>query len=157
MPSRCSASYLIEHGISPSRVLLERWSLDTIGNAAFARLFHADLLGWKRLLVITSEVHMPRTAAIFDWMFALPPHLSPAPLLVYEAVPERGLSEEQRASRQSKEESSLRSFREGTAKRVRSLAELHPFLFQQHAAYAAQQPERVRPPSAADSALLNTY
>ena len=155
-PSAHSARYLIRRGVSPSRVLLERWSLDTIGNAAFARLFHSDLLGWRRLLVITSEVHMARTSAIFDWIFSLPPHHSLAPILLYEAVPELGLSEEQRASRRTKEEASLHSFREGPAKRVRSLAELHPFLFQKHSAYAPQ-PEQTQRSSTVDAALLKTY
>ena len=41
--SAASARYLIERGITPSRVLLESWSLDTIGNAAFSRLMHAEV------------------------------------------------------------------------------------------------------------------
>ena len=41
--SAASARYLIERGIAPSRVLLESWSLDTIGNAAFSRLMHAEV------------------------------------------------------------------------------------------------------------------
>ena len=67
-----SASYLVARGVEAHRVLLESWSLDTIGNAAFARLMHADLRGWRRLLVITSAFHMPRTRAIFEWVFSLP-------------------------------------------------------------------------------------
>ena len=61
-----SAKYLVAHGVAPSRILLESWSLDTIGNAAFARLMHADLRGWRRMLVVTSAFHRPRTEAIFQ-------------------------------------------------------------------------------------------
>ena len=94
--SAASARYLVRHGVSPRRVLLESWSLDTIGNAAFARLMHADLRRWKRVLVVTSAFHMARTRAIFDWVFALPPALgrrgawsrARAPQLEYEEVAE---------------------------------------------------------------------
>ena len=44
--SAASAQYLIERGVDSSRVLLESWSLDTIGNAAFARLMHSDPREW---------------------------------------------------------------------------------------------------------------
>ena len=71
--SMASARYLIERGVAPTRVLLESWSLDTIGNAAFARLMHSDVRGWRRILVVTSRSHMPRTRAIFEWVFSLPP------------------------------------------------------------------------------------
>ena len=46
-------------------MLLESWSLDTIGNAAFARLFHAELRAWRRIHIITSDFHLARTEAIF--------------------------------------------------------------------------------------------
>ena len=71
--SFASAAYLLDKGVEQRRVLLESWSLDTIGNAAFARLMHADLRGWRRILVVTSASHMPRTRAIFEWVFSLPP------------------------------------------------------------------------------------
>ena len=47
--SMASARYLVERGVAPARVLLESWSLDTIGNAAFARLMHSDVRGWRRI------------------------------------------------------------------------------------------------------------
>jgi uncharacterized SAM-binding protein YcdF (DUF218 family) len=71
--SMASARYLIERGVAPARVLLESWSLDTIGNAAFARLMHSDVRGWRRILIVTSRSHMPRTRAIFEWVFSLGP------------------------------------------------------------------------------------
>ena len=71
--SMASARYLVARGIAPTRVLLESWSLDTIGNAAFTRLMHSDVRGWRRILIVTSRSHMPRTKAIFEWVFGLPP------------------------------------------------------------------------------------
>lgn len=59
---------------------------------------------WTHLLVITSEIHLPRTRAIFDWIFTLPPARGSVPSIAYEGVAERGLSMDQIASRQLKEE-----------------------------------------------------
>ena len=60
--SVASAQYLVEHGVEPSRILQDTWSVDTVGNVAFTRLMLVEPRGWRRLLVITSEFHMPRTA-----------------------------------------------------------------------------------------------
>ena len=153
-----SAAYLVARGVAASRVLLESWSLDTIGNAAFARLMHADLRGWSRLLVITSALHMPRTRAIFEWVFALPPALPPAlptPVLAaartsaleleYEEVTESGLADDEvLQSRRLKEEQALRALRESTIPAIRDLRALHDFLFVQHGAYRARTAEESR-------------
>mmetsp|Transcript_2574 Transcript_2574/g.4393 ORF Transcript_2574/g.4393 Transcript_2574/m.4393 type:complete len:258 (+) Transcript_2574:192-965(+) len=154
-----SAQYLVDHGVQPSRIVLERWSLDTIGNAVFARLMHAELRGWKHCLVITSAIHMPRTAAIFDWIFALQPQRGKQIQLKYQAVPEQGITEEHRAARQKKEELSLQQLQESTMKNVRSLAELHQFIFQQHTAYSTPSHEHAEGPasSRADPSLMSTY
>ena len=47
-------------------------SLDTIGNAFFLRTIHTDVLGVRRLLLITNKWHMARAMAIFEAVFALP-------------------------------------------------------------------------------------
>ena len=143
--SFASARYLVKHGVAPSRILLESWSLDTIGNAAFARLMHADLRGWRRMLVVTSAFHKPRTAAIFDWVFALPDargnRRRPFAHLSYEEVPEHGLDADQSAARRDKEERSLDAFRRNTVASMTDLADLHKFLFVKHDAYRALSPE----------------
>lgn len=152
-----SARYLMERGVAPSRVLLESWSLDTIGNAAFARLFHAELAGWRSCLVLTSALHMPRTRAIFDWVFALPPRRGPPVRFAYEAVDdEAALPPGVAIARRRKEEDALAKFRQ-TAAAVGSLAELHAFLFTRHAAYSAAG--RATPHTAAEAKghLLGSY
>jgi hypothetical protein len=152
-----SARYLMDRGVDPSRVLLEAWSLDTIGNAAFARLFHAELGGWSSCLIVTSELHMPRTRAIFDWVFSLPPRRGRPVRLSYEAVAdEAALPPAAVAARRRKEEDALVKFRR-TAATVGSLAELHTFLFTRHAAYSAAG--RANPHTAAEAkgALLGSY
>lgn len=138
-----SAAYLVEHGVAPERVLLESWSLDTIGNAAFARLMHAELRGWRTVLVVTSEFHLPRTRAIFDWVFSLPDasgrRRGPPTQLSYEAAPDRGLSEEHLASRVQKEADALSNLRSNTMVAVADLRGLSAFLFESHGAYRAHE------------------
>ena len=63
--------YLVRSGIDESRILTERWSHDTIGNAYFTRIIHTNQLNLKKILIITSEFHMPRSKAIFKWVFGL--------------------------------------------------------------------------------------
>lgn len=58
--------------LPPQLILRENISLDTIGNAYFLRTMHTDVMGITRLHCITSAFHMPRTRAIFEFVFALP-------------------------------------------------------------------------------------
>lgn len=56
--STSSAAYLQQkHGIQ-SQLYLETTSYDTIGNAFFARTSHTDIVGWRKLLIITNEVRI---------------------------------------------------------------------------------------------------
>ena len=77
--SVASARYLIARGVDPRRIVQDTWSVDTIGNVAFARLMHADLAGWRRMHAVTSDNYLARTRAIFEWVFALPPRAGAAP------------------------------------------------------------------------------
>jgi hypothetical protein len=64
-----AAYYLIgRHGVPAAHVQRETTSLDTIGNAYFARAQILEPAGLRRLLVITSQFHMPRTEAIFRFV-----------------------------------------------------------------------------------------
>ena len=60
-------------GVASDHIYQESVSLDTIGNAYFLRTIHTDPVRWRRLLVITSEFHMNRTRAIFDWVRTVHP------------------------------------------------------------------------------------
>jgi uncharacterized SAM-binding protein YcdF (DUF218 family) len=55
--STSSAAYLHEkHGIPYNTLFVETTSYDTIGNAFYMRTTHSDIVGWKRILVITNKV-----------------------------------------------------------------------------------------------------
>ena len=153
--SAASGAYLQERGVDASRILLESWSLDTIGNAAFTRLMHADVRRWRRLLVITNAFHAARTREIFEWVFSLPPHSTRKPALLYEVVSEVGIDEAALEGRAGKEQRALELLRSETIPAVPDLVALHGFLFQRHGAYRAAA--RSAPPAAASRDALATY
>ena len=146
----CSAGakYLLGKGIEPSRLWTESSSYDTIGNAYFCRVIHTDPLNLRKLLVVNSAFHMPRTVAIFDWVFGLPnlfdetkpshisKHLERPYLIVYESTDNVGLSSEAVRAREEKESAGIAALRKLVA-RVGTLQELHRFLYSEHAAYVA--------------------
>ncbi len=131
--ARAGARYLAARGADPARILLEESSFDTIGNAYFARTIHAAPAGFSRLLVVNSNFHMPRTEAIFRWIFALP---GPGACSVsFECVPDTGAAPAALALRAIKERASLQEV-ERLAATLRTLPDLHRWIFTAHRAYA---------------------
>lgn len=132
--SVAGARFLLRHGIPARRIFIEAASWDTVGNAYFARTIHCEPAGWRRLLVITSEAHMPRAEAIFRWVFGLAPDAGYA--LEFASSADEGLTSELLAARRSHEAASLAMMRQ-VFRRVRSLAGLHRWMFTEHRAYMA--------------------
>jgi hypothetical protein len=151
LESASGARYLMERGIEARRIRLESLSLETIGNAYFTRLLHVDPAGWRRLLIITSEFHMPRTKAIFEWVFGLDGDNYE---LAFEASPNRGLTAAGLEARTAREQRSL-----GNVQKLRSsittLRDFHRWLFTEHDAYSAEGRSRPRPPL--DPATMESY
>ncbi len=135
--SVAGARYLAATGVPPDRILTETHSYDTVGNAFFARAIHTDPMGIRDLLVITSQFHMPRSKAIFDWMFSLQPN--PGYRLSYESVSDAGLDPAAHQIRTEKEARSLLGFREHWQP-LTTLAEAHHRIFTKHGAYSATRP-----------------
>lgn len=134
MESVAGAAYLLSRGVPAHRIQLEITSYDTVGNAYFARLLHVDPAGWKKIVVITSEFHMPRAKAIFEWVFGMAPaHYE----LRFEATPNEGLNGPLLARRMEKEASALASL-DPVIRRIRDLRSLHHWLNTEHRAYTAE-------------------
>lgn len=57
------------HTLLPS--LQETASFDTVGNAYMSLCIHALPAAWRRLAVVTSDFHMPRSRALFADIFRL--------------------------------------------------------------------------------------
>ncbi|MEO0947263.1 MAG: YdcF family protein [Cyanobacteria bacterium J06641_5] len=135
--SVAAANYLIQHGVEPHQILYETSSYDTIGNAYFAKVIHIDPLGLSKLLIITSEFHMERTKAIFEWIYSSI-FSGRACALSFETVSDRGLTKDSIAERRTREKNSLRNFHE-TRRRINNLTQLHDWLFNEHRAYSANR------------------
>jgi hypothetical protein len=135
LESIAAARALLADGVPKARIWAETASLDTIGNAYFARVIHTDPAGLRRLLVVNSAFHMPRTRMIFDWVFGLPP-ADPPYALDYHTVPDRGLTAAGLEARRAKEAARMEDLRR-TIPRIANLAALHRWLFTEHRAYAA--------------------
>ena len=95
LESVAGAAHLLARGVSAERIQVEASSYDTIGNAYFSKLLHVDPAGWRSLAIVTSEFHMPRSRAIFDWIFGMEPGKYQ---LRFEAAPNDGLSERSSAA-----------------------------------------------------------
>jgi uncharacterized SAM-binding protein YcdF (DUF218 family) len=128
-----AAQYLHEHGVPRERILPEVCSYDTIGNAFFTRTVHTGPRGLRRLLVVNSAFHMPRTEAIFRWVFGAAPDEGYD--LSFLSTADEGLSEAALRARAERERASLERVR-ALAVRIPSLSELHHWLFTEHGAYA---------------------
>ncbi len=132
------AKYLSNAGISSDRLLSEISSYDTIGNAYFARMLFTDPLALNKLLIVTSEFHMPRTKAIFKWIFNLPP--SPFKYeMDFECSPDDGLSPQALTARVHRENNSLSNLR-NTIQKITTLEDFIIWLYTKHAAYAPNKP-----------------
>lgn len=150
LESVAAGQYLMRCGIAGRHILPETISLDTIGNAYFARIQHLEPLRLRRLHVVTSEFHLSRTIAIFHWILTLPP-LSVPFHLSFEGVPNVGMAAAALASRRDRERASLAQV-QALQTRLTTLVAVHRWLYAEHGAYAlGSAPNRLR------SAALGTY
>ena len=133
--SVAGAGYLLGRGYPREKIFVETASYDTIGNAWFARLVHTDPAGWRDLCVVTSDFHMPRTEAVFRWIFgAVPAGLRYE--LAFVSTPAEGLPGDSWNLRAEKERRSLAAVLPLT-RRYSTLAEIHAWIYSAHELYAA--------------------
>jgi uncharacterized SAM-binding protein YcdF (DUF218 family) len=151
LESVAGARYLMTQGIAPDRIRIEALSLDTIGNAYFAKLLHVDPAKWSRLLVVTSEFHMPRTRAIFEWVFGFE---AGRYSVEFDASPNTGMSDTVLALRSEKERRSLNGL-QLLRQKIHSLPQLHEWMFSEHGAYSAAG--RCKQASGHDPDLVDSY
>jgi hypothetical protein len=148
--SIAAAQYLVDQGINPGAILCETSSYDTVGNAYFSRVIHVDPQGCKRLHIITSVFHMPRTKAIFEWLYGLDGQGGKYQL-TFDPTPDTGIAAADLQARVDKEAESLSQFLKNTAT-IHTLQDCHRWLFTEHAAYAASATKKQ-----AIGKALNTY
>lgn len=62
-------NYLTSCGIKDERVITETSSRDTVGDAVFTRAHVVEPRGLRKLCVVTSSYHAPRTKKIFQFVY----------------------------------------------------------------------------------------
>jgi uncharacterized SAM-binding protein YcdF (DUF218 family) len=158
--STAAAKGLLERGVPAERIVEESFSLDTIGNAYFLRSVHMEPSGLRKMVVITNDWHMPRTRAIFDFVFSLPSHTGAASTpfeITYRAAP-AGISDAHLLeTRKSKEAGSLAYFETSVAPGIKAMQEMHWWLFTKHGAYATSRLRQSSVAPAVSEELLKTY
>ena len=174
--SSATAKHMLEVGVPPEKLIEEGYSLDTVGNAYFLRTMHMDSSNVRKMIVVTNKFHMPRTKAIFDKVFSLPPNaysfygcfirivrtvffLSPTwPFqITYEEAP-NGMDGDTLFHRGEKEQKSHIEFLMKTTHEFYDMQSAHKWIFKRHEAYKSTrlEPSKV-PVTQLDAETLKTY
>ena len=152
LESVAAARYLVQRGIPPERILTETSSYDTIGNAFFAKVIHTDPLGLRRLSIITSDFHLARTKAAFQWVYSLDSNAHEYELS-FDAVSDPELEPALWRARVAKEQTSLVELQR-VAGEISTWRDLHLWLFTRHGAYSVG---RTTEPRHLDQHTSGTY
>jgi uncharacterized SAM-binding protein YcdF (DUF218 family) len=154
--SEASARYLVEnHGIDPSKILLDSWSKDTIGNAYFALVNLCIPRNMEKIMIVTSGFHMSRSVVIFDHIFGL----ATRPMKIsYVSSPDVGLTTDSLAARTEKEKQSAQKYMDNVRPIVTDMRTLNEFIFSKHDAYRYNRwsPSKGADP-APSGAILDSY
>ena len=124
-------NYLIQRGVEPNMIYREWSSYDTIANAFFALTSHITCREeWKNIIIVTSDFHLPRSKAIFDWVFSFVNDY----LLTYKGVSDVGIDKTIINARKERERESLNNIIKLKSK-IKTLNEFHNWLYKEHNAY----------------------
>ena len=154
-----NAKYLMSRGVDAESLLEESVSLETVGNAYFARVMHTDVRALSRLCIINNHFHMPRTQNVFRHVFSVPPR-DGAPRAAYEldfVEVEDRLPKDVLEARLKKEAVAAPKFAEGGEwqQSTPTLRMLHEWIHMENTAYASSRLREERAPL--DPELLKSY
>jgi len=138
--STACAEYLIQLGVNPKNVYKEWASYDTIANSYFANVNFIYPMKLKHILLITSEFHMKRTIAIFNWIKSLNKNNYQ---MYFEAVPDQGLDNNIINAREIREKSSLNNLKTYVFPKIKTLQDFHKWFYEDHKAYCSNS-ENIR-------------
>jgi hypothetical protein len=63
-------NFIIENfDINPEKICIEINSRDTVGDAYFTKVNHAEKCSWRNIVVVTSDYHVKRTIEIFNFVY----------------------------------------------------------------------------------------
>lgn len=158
------ADYLMRrHAVPSLNILKESSSYDTVGNGYFSAMIHAVPSQWKRIAVVTSEFHMPRSRAIFEKIY----HLVNESLysedeqqisLVFASVKDEGIFDNPRIleARKQKEMSSMVTW-ENNVKSITHLHDFHEWFYSTHVCYSCSRQEQFGIENDVDARIKESY
>ncbi|PRW39255.1 Rossmann-like alpha beta alpha sandwich fold [Chlorella sorokiniana] len=159
--STAYAAYLMRRGVPAGDLLKECQSYDTVGNGFFSLFMHALPANWRRIAVVTSDFHMPRTQATFDFIYGLAGqqlHGDPRWFkLEYRPVSDAGIFDaDVLEARREKEAAAVATWQRNTA-HIHTLADLHSWLFATHLCYSVSRQHEFGRERDLDPKLAATY
>ena len=128
------AKYLIFRGFNPKKIILENVSMDTIGNGYFTRFLLAEPMRLRKILIVTSEFHMPRSKEILKWIYAL----KPTPIkykLEFEESPNIGFGIGLGKLKAAREIAKLKKLKT-LIKKIKTMRQMREFIFFKHGVYS---------------------
>ncbi|GMH33459.1 hypothetical protein BSKO_01293 [Bryopsis sp. KO-2023] len=157
----CSNYLIANYSINPWSILKEVSSYDTVGNAYFGLAIHALPAKWRKIAVITSDFHMPRSRALFEDMCRLAEDPSGNGnngfQLDFIPVSDKGIfQEEVLEARKSREAQSLATWKTDLEK-LKSFTDLHNWLHETHLCYSVSRQSQFGRQGGVDDLVLNSY
>lgn len=132
--STACAEYLVKKGVKACDVYKEWGSYDTVAGGFFAYTNFILPLKLRSFLVVTSEFHMPRTRAIFDWILTLDDELYD---VFYQSASNQGIDPEILSVRELKEKNSLENLMTHVMTKIKTVKQLHRWFYEDHKAYCS--------------------
>lgn len=153
-----------EHSVPISRILKESSSYDTVGNGYFSAMIHAVPSEWKRIAVVTSEFHMPRSKAIFEKVYSLvneslySSNEDDRIKLTFAAVKDEGIFNDSNVLkvRNEKESQSIVTW-ERNMESIDTLRDFHEWFHATHICYSCSRQLEFGIQNESDSMLKETY
>jgi len=129
--STMGAKYLLDKGVKSEDLYREWGSYDTIANGFFSLLNFVIPLSIKSVLIITSDFHMPRSQAIFEWIYKLWRYECK---LEFVEVSTKYLDNEIMQARTDREKRSLVTFHQ-VMNKIKTIQDFHCWFYREHQAY----------------------
>ena len=129
----CS-EYLIKLGVNPENIYKEWGSYDTIANGFFAFTNFILPMNLKSIFIITSNFHMNRTIAIFNWMKNC---FNCSINIKYISVEDDDLDSTLLKIREEREANSLINLKKNVIKHCNTLEKFHKWFYTEHKAYCS--------------------
>jgi hypothetical protein len=128
------AGYLIEKGISPDFIRIEKLSTDTVGGVYFSKTLFIDPLGIRNIVAITSAFHLKRVKAVFEWILSLSPTKENYSI-TFISTDDTSLPVEVLNARVKQEVKNV-DLVNRLSKTIKTVKEFNDWLFTKHAGYA---------------------